>query len=258
MFFISELFFFCIKQLRSLTFALSFVFILFISNYISVPGLYRYDFLFIAAVLIQICLVVFKLETKDEAKTIFLFHIIGLCLELFKTHPSVGSWSYPEFGYLKIMDVPLYSGFMYASVGSYIAYAWKAFKLRLINPPTYLTSILLGILIYLNFFTNHFIYDFRMFLFLLIAVIYYKTFVFFTPREKEYRMPLVLSFFLIGFFVWIAENIATYLGAWKYPSQIHEWHVVGIQKISSWFLLVIICFIVVAYLKHYKATKKFS
>lgn len=250
-----ELFFFVIKEIRALLFPILFIIVLFISNYVSIPGLFRYDFLFIAAVLIQIFLIAFKLETKDEAKTIFLFHIIGLCLELFKTHPSVGSWSYPEMGYLKIMEVPLYSGFMYAAVGSYIAAAWKGFKLELTNHPSYKVSLILCIVIYLNFFTNHFIYDFRLFLFVAIFIIYYKTNVHFTVREKQYRMPLALSFALIGFFVWVAENIATYFGAWQYPGQIHEWHVVSFQKITSWFLLVIICFIVVAFLKHFKSER---
>lgn len=247
-----ELFFFVLKELRALLFPILFILILFFSNHVSIPGLYRYDFLFIAAVLIQIFLVLFKLETKDEAKTIFLFHIIGLCLELFKTHPSVGSWLYPEMGYLKVLGVPLYSGFMYASVGSYIAHAWKIFKLELTDHPSYRMSIILCSLIYLNFFTNHFIYDFRVFLFLAIFIAYYKTNVYYTIREKMYKMPLIISFVLIGFFVWIAENIATFYGAWKYPGQIHEWHLVSLQKITSWFLLVIICFIVVAYLKHFK------
>lgn len=252
--YILDLLFFTVKELRALVFALLFVGVLFISNYVHIPGLYRYDFIFIAAVIIQIFLVVFKLETKDEAKTIFLFHIIGLVLELFKTSPGVGSWSYPEPGILKIAAVPLYSGFMYASVGSYIAGVWKTLKIRLTDHPKYIASLILCVCIYLNFFTNHFIPDLRVFLFVAIFILYYKTKIYFTPRKTEYYMPLVLGFFLTGFFVWIAENIATFLGAWKYPGQIHEWHIVGIQKISSWFLLVIICFIVVSHLKHVKAT----
>lgn len=251
-FYFFEIFYFTVKELRAILFPALFIVVLFASNYISIPGLYRYDFLFIAALLIQILLVVFKLETKDEAKTIFLFHIIGLCLELFKTHPSVGSWSYPEMGYLKIAGVPLYSGFMYASVGSYIAQAWKQFKLELVDHPSYKVSVILCALIYLNFFTNHYIYDYRWFLFLAILVVYFKTRVLFTIRVKQYKMPLIISFILIGFFVWVAENMATFYGAWKYPGQIHEWHLVSFQKITSWFLLVIICFIVVAYLKHFK------
>lgn len=65
-------------------------------------------------------------------------------------------------------------------------------------------------------------------------------------------MPLVLSFFLIGLFVWIAENIATFFGAWKYPNQHDQWQLVGLGKISSWILLVIVSFMIVAQLKHLK------
>lgn len=255
-FFVQELFYFTVKELRSVLFPALILFSIFISNYIPLGNFYRYDVLFVAAILIQFLLVFFKLETKDEAKTILLFHIIGLCLELFKTHPSVGSWSYPEPGILKIADVPLFSGFMYAAVGSYIAHAWRMFKLRLVRPPLYSVSLMLCFFIYLNFFTNHYIYDYRLFLFAAIFIIYYRTDVYFTPRLTEYRMPLGVSFLLIGFFVWIAENIATFYGAWKYPGQIHAWEVVSFQKITSWFLLVIICFIVVSYLKHFKEAHK--
>jgi uncharacterized membrane protein YoaT (DUF817 family) len=62
-------------------------------------------------------------------------------------------------------------------------------------------------------------------------------------------MPLVLSFLLIGFFIWVAENVATFFGAWVYPNQTRGWAIVGPSKISSWMLLVIISFIVVAALK---------
>ena len=65
-------------------------------------------------------------------------------------------------------------------------------------------------------------------------------------------MPLLLAFVLIAFFVWIAENIGTFTGAWLYPDQISEWDVVHLQKITSWMLMVIICFLVVASLKFYK------
>lgn len=255
-FLVNELFYFTLKELRAVLFPGILIVLIFLSNHLSAFPMYRYDFLFVVAILAQAILVWSNLETKDEAKTIFLFHIIGLVLELFKTHPSVGSWSYPEPGFFKIAGVPLYSGFMYAAVGSYIAHAWKVFSLRLTNHPAYSTSLVLCFFIYLNFFTNHFIHDLRSFLFIAILVVYFKTFVHFTVTKKEYKIPLTLAFLLIGFFVWVAENIATFYGAWKYPGQIHEWHVVSFQKITSWFLLVIICFIVVAYLKHFKQEKR--
>lgn len=252
---ISELYYFTIKQARAALFAAAFLFLLAVSKYVAIPGLYRYDFLFIAAVCIQALLLLCKFETKDEAKTIFLFHIIGLCLELYKTNPAIGSWTYPEPGVLKIGNVPLYSGFMYAAVGSYIVSAWKVLKLHIEHHPSYKASIAVCVLIYLNFFTNHFFYDIRVFLFIAICFLYYRTTVYFTPRQTEYHMPLLVGFALIGFFVWIAENISTFYGAWLYPNQLRVWEAVSLHKITSWFLLVIICFIVVASLKHFKETR---
>lgn len=249
---ITEFTVFGLKEARAAIFAGSFFVLLFISNHIPLFGFTRYDFLFLSAVGIQTILYFTKMETGDEVKVIFLFHIIGLVLELYKTHPNVGSWSYPEYGFFKIGTVPLYSGFMYAAIGSYMAQAWKIFKLRLSNYTNYLLSILLCFLIYLNFFTNHFIYDFRIFLILAVFILFWKVRVHFTVTDKERSMPMNIAFLLIAFFIWIAENISTYLGAWKYPNQIHNWQIVSTGKITSWFLMVIISFILVAYLKHFK------
>jgi len=247
-----EFLIFGLKEARACVFAGSFFILLFISNHISIPSLARYDFLFIAAVLIQIILYLTGLETKDEIKVIFLFHIIGLVLELYKTNPAIGSWAYPEPAFFKIATVPLYSGFMYAAVGSYISQAWKILKMEVTNYTSYAASVVLGLLIYLNFFTNHFIYDFRLFLILGVFILFWKTKIYFTVSTKRRSMHLNVGFILTAFFIWIAENISTFLGAWKYPDQIHQWTVVSSQKVTSWFLMVIISFIIVAYLKHFK------
>lgn len=254
--FFSELMWFTLKQAKSCMFAGSFLFLIFISKYLTVPGLYRYDVLFLAAVVIQLIMLACKWESVDEAKNIVLFHIVGLVLELYKTSPMIGSWTYPEMGYLKIMAVPLYSGFMYASIGSYIAQAWKNMKLRVVHEPPYWLSILLCGMIYLNFFTNHFIYDVRIFLIVAVFIVYFKADVYFTAYKREFHMPLPLSFLLIAIFVWLGENIGTFYGAWQYPQQIEIWKVVSLQKITSWFLLVIVSFIIVTYLKHYKYKRR--
>ncbi len=175
-----------------------------------------------------------------------------MVLELYKTSAMVGSWSYPEDGFFKIATVPLYSGFMYAAIGSYISQSWKVMKLEMKNYDHYVWSVVLCALIYLNFFTNHFIYDFRLFLIAAVFVLFWKTRVYFTVTEHRRWMPLSIAFLLIAFFIWIAENIGTYVGAWQYPNQIQTWNVVSTQKVTSWFLMVIISFILVAYLKHYK------
>ena len=91
----------------------------------------RYDFLFLAALAIQIAMLAFRLETLDEAKVILIFHIVGTLMELFKT--AVGSWIYPEAAFFRIAGVPLFSGFMYASIGSYIARSWRLFDFRFVG-----------------------------------------------------------------------------------------------------------------------------
>src|SRR5690606_1895930 len=101
-------------------------------------------------------------------------------------------------------------------------------------------------LIYANFFSNHWIPDLRIGLFVLVILTYGRTWVHFTPRKREYRMPLLLGFFLIGFFIWLAENIATLFGAWQYPDQSERWNWVSFSKISSWGLLVILSFVIVS------------
>lgn len=243
---------FGIKEARACIFAGSFFALLFLSHHLPLFGLHRYDFLFLSAIALQFLLFVTKVETWDEIKTIFLFHIVGTVLELFKTHASVGSWSYPEEAFFRIATVPLFSGFMYAAVGSYIAQAWRILRLELKNPPSYGWMLALGIAIYVNFFTNHFIPDLRLILIPLVIVFFWRTHVLFTVTNTRRSMPLSVGFALTAFFIWVAENISTFWGAWQYPSQVHAWSVVSTNKITSWFLLVIISFIIVAYLKHYK------
>jgi hypothetical protein len=100
------------------------------THFLYPPGawLARYDFLVIAAVAVQAAMLAFRLETWDEAKVIFVFHAVGTTMEVFKT--SVGSWIYPEPSLLRLGGVPLFTGFMYAAIGSYIARCWRLFVIR--------------------------------------------------------------------------------------------------------------------------------
>ena len=192
------------------------------------------------------------LETLDELKAISLFHVIGFCLEVFKTSPAIGSWSYPDFAYTKVLNVPLFSGFMYAAVGSYIIQAWRLLDLRVRHHPPYWMAALVAILIYLNFFTHHFIGDMRWYLAAAVLGLYARTTVIFRPLDRDRSMPLVLGFVLTGFFIWLAENISTFYGIWRYPNQMGAWTTVHFSKWSSWSLLVIMTFTIVVNLKHLK------
>ena len=204
-----ELAVFGLKQARACLFPGLFIGILLVSNYVSPFGMARYDFIFVAAVLVQVVLVAAKIESRDEALTLGAFHVLGIVLELFKTHPAIGSWSYPEEGFFEIGDVPLYSGFMYTSVAGYMCQAWRVLDLQLIRYPPYALSIPLSAGIYLNFFTHHFVPDFRWLLATGVVAVFFRTKVLFTVTDQRRRMPLVLSFVFIGFFVWISENAST-------------------------------------------------
>jgi len=240
---------FGLKEVRSCLFAGSFFVILALSKWLPLGTLSRYDFLLLAALALQALLLWTRLETWEEVRVISLFHLLGFALEVFKTHPSIGSWSYPEPGYSKLFGVPLYAGFMYAAVASYMVQAWRQFDLGLTGYPGHRVALPLAIAIYANFFTHHFIGDWR---WLLIAVLVWQfryCRVHFTPHRRRYWMPMPLAFVLIGFFVWVAENIATFFGAWVYPSQHGGWQLVHWGKISSWSLLVVITFLIVAELQ---------
>ncbi|WP_186578659.1 DUF817 domain-containing protein [Aquibacillus kalidii] len=217
---------------------------------IAFPFLPRYDWLLIICLLMQWAMVHFKIETRDELKVITLFHLIGLALELFKVH--MGSWSYPEEGYSKIFGVPLYSGFMYASVASYLCQAWRRLKVDLEKWPRFWVVVPLAAAIYLNFFTHHYWIDVRFYLSALVIIVFWQSWVTYEVGGIRYRMPIAFSFVLIGFFIWIAENIATFFGAWEYPNQTEAWSLVHIGKVSSWLLLVIVSFLIVATLKRVK------
>ncbi|WP_217593799.1 DUF817 domain-containing protein [Cohnella sp. GbtcB17] len=224
-----------------------------VTQQFSLPWLPRYDWLLIICLAMQAWMLLAGLETRDELKVITVFHLIGLALELFKVH--MGSWSYPEEGWTKVGGVPLYSGFMYASVASYLCQAWRRMQVRLEGWPPLRLAVPLAASIYLNFFTHHYWIDVRWCLFALVLIVFRRAWVTYQVGRRRYRMPIVLSFALIGFFIWIAENVATFFSAWQYPNQSGAWHLVSLGKISSWLLLVIISFLIVASLKLYKGRR---
>lgn len=203
----------------------------------------RYDFLFLAALGVQALLLLLRMETVSEAKVILVFHVVGTLMELFKT--SVGSWTYPEHNFFRVGHVPLFSGFMYASVGSFLARSTRILEVRYTGYPPKWVTVALAILIYANFFTHHFLPDMRNVLFVLVAVAFGRTWVYYKSYRKVRRMPLLLGFGLVASFIWIAENVGTFAGIWVYPHQSAQWHMVRAGKYGAWLLLMIISFILV-------------
>jgi uncharacterized membrane protein YoaT (DUF817 family) len=204
----------------------------------------RYDALVVGAVSLQIAMLALRLEDLREAFAILMFHAVGTGMELFKT--AVGSWTYPEPSLLRLGGVPLFSGFMYASVGSYIARIWRIQHLRFTDYPPAWQTWLLAAAIYLNFFTDHYGWDIRWALFGATALVFRRTMVLFQPDRRVRRMPLLLGFGLTALFIWLAENLATFSQAWLYPTQRHGWRLVAPEKLGSWLLLAIISFVLVS------------
>ncbi|RUL71487.1 DUF817 domain-containing protein [Dyella choica] len=237
---------FGVKQAAACLFGGSMVLLLGLSWAFYPPhaALARYDFLTLAALVIQCVLLGTRLETVEEAKVILLFHLVGTAMEVFKT--SAGSWIYPEPSWLRLGGVPLFSGFMYASVGSYIARAWRLFDFRFTRHPQFAATVWLAVAIYANFFTHHFLPDMRYALFAAVALLFGRTWVHFRIRHVHRRMPLLLGFTLVAMFIWLAENIGTFTAAWRYPTQRHGWQMVPVSKLGAWLLLMIISYVMVS------------
>lgn len=213
-------------------------------SYPNSASLHRYDFLTLSAVGIQAGLLALRLETWREASVILIFHLVGTVMEMFKT--AAGSWIYPEESILHIGSVPLFSGFMYAAVGSYIARVWRIFDFRFTCYPPHWATWALAAGIYVNFFTHHYVMDFRWGLFAITAIIFWRTRVHFRNWRNHRWMPLLVGFGLVALFIWFAENIATFANAWNYPGQEDTWEMVSLGKLGSWYLLMIISFVLVA------------
>ncbi|MCF6315315.1 MAG: DUF817 domain-containing protein [Marinosulfonomonas sp.] len=203
-------------------------------------ALARYDGLFLYALTLQIAFLALKLESWREARVILLFHIIGTAMEIFKV--QAGSWAYPETGLIKLMGVPLFSGFMYASVGSYMARVIRIFDMRFTPYPPFWMTVLLACAIYVNFFAHHFLPDIRLALFAATLILYFRTRIQFIIGTNTYWMPLPLAAILSSFFLWIAENIGTNTGTWVYAGQSAEFHWVSFAKLGSWYLLLYVSF----------------
>lgn len=203
----------------------------------------RYDFLTVAALAIQLGMLAFRLETLGEAKVILVFHVVGTVMELFKT--AAGSWIYPEPSLLRIGGVPLFSGFMYAAVGSYLARVFRIFAIRFEPYPRGPWPGLLAVLVYVNFFTHHWLPDIRAALFVAMAALFGRTQARFTVWRRERTMPLLLGWLLVALFIWIAENLSTFARAWVYPAQQDGWTLVSPAKLGAWYLLMYISFVLV-------------
>jgi uncharacterized membrane protein YoaT (DUF817 family) len=135
---------------------------------------------------------------------------------------------------------------MYASIGSYLARAWRLFDFRFTCHPPFAATVVLAAAIYANFFTHHYLPDVRWLLFAALAGLFGPCWVHFRIRRAYRRMPLLLGFVLVALFIWLAENVGTLSRAWLYPAQRHGWHMVPMGKLGAWLLLMVISYVMVS------------
>lgn len=202
----------------------------------------RYDFLFLFAIATQVLFLRFELETWEVARIFFLFHITRTAMEWFKVH--AGSWGYPEPGLFKAMGVPLFSGFMYAAVGSYSARVIRIFSMRFAPYPPFWATMVLAVAIYVNFFAHHFLPDIRLVLFAATLLLFARTRVWFINTTKARWMPMPIAAVLAAFALWVAENVGTATGTWLYSGQLPG-QAVTFAKLGSWYLLLYVAFVTV-------------
>ncbi|MFN3281795.1 MAG: DUF817 domain-containing protein [Tabrizicola sp.] len=204
--------------------------------------LHRYDALFLFAIATQVIFLWTKLETWEEARVILLFHLTGTAMEWFKV--DAGSWAYPEPGIFKLMGVPLFSGFMYAAVGSYMARVIRVFDMAFAPYPRFSLTVALAVAIYVNFFAHHFLPDIRLALFVATVALYGRTRIWFRIHDRHWWMPLPVAAFLSALALWVAENVGTATGTWIYSGQIAG-EMVSFAKLGSWYLLLHVAFVTV-------------
>ena len=199
----------------------------------------RYDALLLFCVALQYAMLRLGLETRDEAKLVLIFHVTGTVMEIFKV--GAGSWMYPEPAIFALAGVPLFSGFMYASVGSYIVRVIRVLYIKFAPFPPIWRTWGLATLIYANFFTHHYIPDARYVLISATIILFFRTRIWFRIGETYYWMPFSIAAALALFFLWIAEHVGTRTHTWLYASE-QGWSIVNFSKMGSWYLLLYVAF----------------
>lgn len=133
------------------------------------------------------------------------------------------------------------------AVGSYLVRVYRLFNLRFERYPRQWLTAVVAAAIYVNFFTHHYIADLRWPITAAVVVVFGRCVMHFRVFRRHLRMPLLCAFGLVAVFIWLAENIATWSHAWTYPNQAEGWHPVSVSKLGSWFLLMIISVVLVAW-----------
>ncbi|RYG93784.1 MAG: DUF817 family protein [Alphaproteobacteria bacterium] len=231
------------RQALSSAFAIGLLFAIAATDLVGPLPVARYDLLFLFCLFLQAALLRLRWESWREVGILSIFHLVGVLLEWVKVRG--GSWSYPEDAIFKAYGVPFYSGFMYASIASYMSQSWRRLDLEFVRwPKKWLLAMVLAA-VYGQFFLPIQRLSIRYVTLAVVLVAFSRTWVTFTSGDRRLRMPLSSSFLLIGSAVYLAENFATYFHAWAYPNQEAGWQPVHISKVISWTLLMVVSMTIV-------------
>ncbi|MEO0343657.1 MAG: DUF817 family protein [Pseudomonadota bacterium] len=204
-------------------------------------ALARNDALF--GVGVALVLLVFMLGVNrgfDAVPMVFVF-ALGIGLELQKT--GIGAWAYADDGTLMLGAKPLFVGFMYASVASYVIRALRLKGLQVLHLPHWGWAALGGIVLYGAYFLALPFWG-RPVLILWAGLLYHRARVQ-SPSGSWLPVPVALGF--AALLLWVAENVGTMSGTWTYSGQ-SAGELVSLSKIGAWFVLLTVIFSVVTYL----------
>lgn len=243
---------FFLAEVRASVFALG-LFLGLALSHLPLP-LERYDFLLVWCLGLQGAMIATGREWGREIVIVAAFHLLGLGLEAYKVRH--GSWSYPEPALTKVLDVPLYSGFMYASVASYMLGAKRVMRLEFAAMPPRWVLVVGLVAVYANFLLARLFGDVRWWIVLLLATALWRARAVFDYGAGRVRMPVILALALIGGFVFLAENLCTALGTWVYPRQASGWRPVEAGKIVSWILMSTVAFLTITLMRGFASSKR--
>ena len=179
------------------------------------PPLARYGFLVLAAVAVRAAMLAFRLQSWNEAKVIFAFHVTGTVMEIFKTQAGSQDFIRGRVFCTHRRDY-LLSSFMYSAVRklSRQGLADLRFPQRFSHYPRRWATVVLALAIYVAFLCPSLVAGHQ------AGPVRHRTLLYkpgagcstaptFVPVRDA--VPLLLGFVLVALFIWFAEDLGTFL-----------------------------------------------
>ena len=212
----------------------------------------RYDFLVIGAVAIQAAMLLLKLESWDEARVILVFHVVGTIMELFKTAAGIVDLSRAQ---------PAADRRGAAVLGLHVCGGGQLHRAHLAHLRHPLHGLSAAVdhlaagggdlceLLRPSLGDGHALGPVRGD----GAAVPGAGGSISRRTGRGAGCRCCSGFFLVALFIWFAENLGTFSRAWIYPDQADGWAPVSMAKMGSWYLLMIISFVLVSLVRRPEA-----